>query len=578
MADVKYKAGSPAAVMTTELDGLANNARAISGAVDNTADLDFWDDVELVVTYGTAPSAGGTVELYLVESVDGTNYGDGDADVVTADGWDLSVLLGDGTGALGTPVHSGSGYSLRSISVGDVDGDGNVDTLLGSGWGLAVQKGDGLGGFTAMPAISTGSPVNSAVIGDVNDDGTMDLVAAGSLNQCTYGYYYYYYGCYGYYTSTRQVTVLLGNGLGSFALPLTSNIGTESDYGWLPGVALADLDGDDLPELITIDYYSGEAIVASNDGHWNPPPSIGISDAMVVEGDSGTVNAVFTVTIVGDPNGVSVNYATASGTAVAGADYSSTSGTLTFGVGETSLMISVPIIGDAIDEYDEQFVVNLSSASGAQLTDSQGIGTIEDDDEAPLVTINDVSNREGNKNTTSFDFTVSLSQASGKWVYVDFATADGTATVADNDYYAAGWTVYIAPGDATATITVTVPGDRRREGDETFSVELIGASEATIADGQGIGTILNDDGQGCGKGTSRPKVRNEPAPPSKQPGELSSSNGGGTAQASKPGNAPAAPAGLLPSRLVDRVLADFNPGALDAELLESLASAMSGWQ
>jgi hypothetical protein len=81
MAEVKYKAGSPAAVMTTELDGLANNARAISGAVDNTADLDFWDDVELVVTYGTAPSAGGTVELYLVESVDGTNYGDGGSGV-----------------------------------------------------------------------------------------------------------------------------------------------------------------------------------------------------------------------------------------------------------------------------------------------------------------------------------------------------------------------------------------------------------------------------------------------------------------------------------------------------------------
>jgi hypothetical protein len=77
MADIKYKAGSPAAVMTTELDGLANNARAISGAIDNTVELDFWD-VELVVTYGTAPSTGGTVELYLVESVDGTNYGDGD--------------------------------------------------------------------------------------------------------------------------------------------------------------------------------------------------------------------------------------------------------------------------------------------------------------------------------------------------------------------------------------------------------------------------------------------------------------------------------------------------------------------
>jgi hypothetical protein len=81
MADIQYKAGSPASVMTSELNSLADDARAISGAIDNTSELDFWDDVELVVTYGTAPSTGGTVELYLVESVDGTNYGDGSSGV-----------------------------------------------------------------------------------------------------------------------------------------------------------------------------------------------------------------------------------------------------------------------------------------------------------------------------------------------------------------------------------------------------------------------------------------------------------------------------------------------------------------
>ncbi|HUE75050.1 MAG TPA: FG-GAP-like repeat-containing protein, partial [Pirellulaceae bacterium] len=360
--------------------------------------------------------------------------GDAKDDVITANDYDLSVLLNEADApnelALGAPVHSGSGYGFRSISLGDVDGDGKLDTLSSSGWGLIVQKGNGDGTFTPQPAVNTGSYVHSAVMGDVNDDGTLDLVAVGSIDAytCTsYGWWYGYYGGYyycngGYNTTTRQATVLLGNGQGNFALPLTSSFGSYVGYSWLPDVALADLNGDGLPELVTIDYHAVEAIVATNDGNWNPPPSIVISDTTVTEGDSGTVNAVFTVTVIGNHAGVSVNYSTADSTAAAGADYTATSGTLTFGVGESSKTISVPVLGDTLDEYDERFFVNLSNAVGGQITDSQGIGTIVDDDDPPLVTINDVSQKEGNKGTTSFVFTVSLSEASGKWVSVNFAT------------------------------------------------------------------------------------------------------------------------------------------------------------
>lgn len=81
MADIKYKAGSLATVMTTALNSLADDARALSGEVDNTTALDFWDDLELLVTYGTAPDAGAVVECYVVPSVDGTNYTDGSGSV-----------------------------------------------------------------------------------------------------------------------------------------------------------------------------------------------------------------------------------------------------------------------------------------------------------------------------------------------------------------------------------------------------------------------------------------------------------------------------------------------------------------
>src|SRR5207249_1544242 len=78
-------------------------------------------------------------------------------------------------------------------------------------------------------------------------------------------------------------------------------------------------------------------------------------------------------------------------------------------------------------------------------------------------------------------------------VTVQYATADDTATTADADYVAAAGTVTFLPGQTSQTVTVNVVGDTKFEPDETFFVNLSGASNATIADGQGVGTIDNDD-------------------------------------------------------------------------------------
>jgi hypothetical protein len=113
---------------------------------------------------------------------------------------------------------------------------------------------------------------------------------------------------------------------------------------------------------------------------------------------------------------------------------------------------------------------------------------------ASTISINDVSANEGNAGTTAFNFTVSLSAAQPASVTVDFATADGTATVADNDYAAASGTVTFAPGDTSQTVTVQVNGDTTFEPNETFFVNLSNATgNASIADNQGLGTIVNDD-------------------------------------------------------------------------------------
>ncbi|TWT18689.1 nuclease [Luteimonas marina] len=108
--------------------------------------------------------------------------------------------------------------------------------------------------------------------------------------------------------------------------------------------------------------------------------------------------------------------------------------------------------------------------------------------------ISDTSAAEGDSGTTPFFFTISLNQPAGEGgVSVDWATADGSATVADSDYVAASGTATIAEGATSVTISVDVVGDTTTEPDETFLVDLSNAVGAEIADAQGVGTILNDD-------------------------------------------------------------------------------------
>src|SRR5262249_10893914 len=119
-------------------------------------------------------------------------------------------------------------------------------------------------------------------------------------------------------------------------------------------------------------------------------------------------------------------------------------------------------------------------------------GTILNDD-ALVLSVNDVTAAEGDSGTTAFTFTVTLSSPSASTITVDYGTADGTATAADGDYQSASGTVPFAPGVTGHTFTILANGDTKNEADETFLVNLSGASGGTIGDGQGQGTLVNDD-------------------------------------------------------------------------------------
>ena len=227
-----------------------------------------------------------------------------------------------------------------------------------------------------------------------------------------------------------------------------------------------------------------------------PPvlPALSVGDASLVEGNSGTKQMVFTVSLSQAATGpVTVNYATANGTATAGQDYVAKSGTITFAAGETQKTVSVTINGDKVAELNESLALNLSSPSGATLADGAAVGTILTDDViVPRITIADATVKEGDSGTRNLAFTVSLSEATSGPVTVTYATANGTAK-AGEDYIAQTGTLTFAAGETSKVINVAVMGDTVIEGNETLKINLATPAGGKIADGGAIGTIVNDD-------------------------------------------------------------------------------------
>ena len=216
-------------------------------------------------------------------------------------------------------------------------------------------------------------------------------------------------------------------------------------------------------------------------------PALTIADANATEGDG---EIAFTVQLnVASSLEVTVDWATADGTATQGPDYAETTGTLTFEALETEQTITVPLLDDALDETDETFTIALSNPANATLDDAEATGTIADNDAAPALTIADAEAAEGDREIT---FAVTLGAASSLAVTVDWATADGTA-IAAADYVAAEGSLTFAPGQTEAAIAVVVFNDALDEGDETFTIALSNPTNATIANGTATGTITDDD-------------------------------------------------------------------------------------
>ncbi len=296
--------------------------------------------------------------------------GDGRVDVIVA-AWQsntVKVFLGDGTGALGEPTDFPTtfidSYGPDSIAVGDFNTDAVLDLVTTTSDGIVgMLLGNGDGTFQLTRDFSMDG-AGSATASDVNADGKLDLVLTNR-------------------TSSGAVSVLLGDGHGGLS---TTPVTTSTGAGSPSSLVLADFNGDGRPDAAAANLGSNNVAILLNDGNWTvqpTPPRITISDVSKAEGkNKNSTSFTFTVSLsAAYSQPVTVSYRTVNGTATAGSDYTSKTGTITFAPGQTTQTITIQVKGDNKRESNETFYVELfNNSSNSLFSKSRGIGTILNDD------------------------------------------------------------------------------------------------------------------------------------------------------------------------------------------------------
>src|SRR6478735_5753850 len=411
-------------------------------------------------------------------------------------GYNTQGQLGDGTttnrttpaqvAGIGNVVDVGAGYYFAAA----LDASGTVWTWGTNGTG---NLGDGTTTDHLTPApVALPAAATSIAVGGSH---MLALLADGSV-------YAWGYNGQGQVGDGTTNTIVSTPSLVASLPDSVISIGASTNSSFAVGFADADADGvadatDNCPAVANPAQVDGDTdgIGDACDPTFDRKVSIGA--AQVVEGNSGTKQLVFPVTLnQASPVAVKVTYATADGTAVAPGDYTAKTGTLTIPIGATSGTISVTAKGETVVEADETFSVHLTGATPATTTlgAATGTGTIVNDDIAAHISAGDVQPVEGNSATKSFVFPITLDVPAPAAIKVAYTTVAGSAT-APGDYVAKSGTLSLAAGATSGSIAVAVVGDAIEEPTESFQLALTG-----VTSGPGIidtpaatGLILNDD-------------------------------------------------------------------------------------
>jgi ribosomal protein L35AE/L33A len=299
------------------------------------------------------------------------------------------------------------------------------------------------------------------------------------------------------FTSATNATVTIAQGstTGTFNISVNGDTIPEGSGNPRVEVFFVDLVGVTGPAVIGSDFR-GIGTITDDD---TLPTVTAISDPTVIEGNDGQVDANFEVTLSGNAQStVQIGYATADGSASAGSDYAAQSGTLTIPVGQSKGTITVKVNGDVFPEGNENFHVDLTSATLAQFGDDRrGTATIENDDAARTLTVAGGEVTEGTGATVNLEYKLRLSGTTSQEVRVTATTSDGSASAGAGDYQVKSQVITWAPNTPAdqleKTFTVVVNGDALDEGDETVIVTLSAPQNAVITGATAAGTIKDND-------------------------------------------------------------------------------------
>src|SRR5215213_966872 len=347
---------------------------------DGKPDLAILNNVfDLVDVYLNSPSGTGT-NITATEALAATvlvaTFIDFDT-TKTAASFTATINWGDGTAtSAGTITANGGGFNVTGTHTYGAAGTFNV----------SIQIADSSGNFESV--------TSSAVVKAATSTALSTSVTPSDFGQSV--------------TFTATVTSSAGTPNGSVQFK-DDGVNTGSPVA-LNGSGIATFTTNTLAagaHVITAEYSGSNTFGASigtlaGGQVVRPLPTLVISDESISEGDSGTKALTFSATLSAASNlVVTVNFATADASATAGTDYQQATGTLTFNPGETTKTVSVNITGDMTNEFDETLQLNLSNPTNAAITDSQGIGTITNDD-APVLLIDETSGRAAALDSPTF--------------------------------------------------------------------------------------------------------------------------------------------------------------------------------
>jgi hypothetical protein len=492
--------------------------------------------------FGAATTLPTSSTVYDVIAEDFNRDGKADIAVMLGNTTTALIYTGDGLGGFGSPVSFTTGSGPVSATIADFNGDRDPDLATGNVSGSAsVLLGDGAGGFGAAATYPAGgNTTRSIASGDFNSDGRPDLALANQSGSVSL----VFNSCTATRLSVPTISISdasvsegdTGTTTATFTVNLSapadrtvsvsfysaaSDAQKDVDYQTVQGrltfapgtttqTIAVPVAGDSLDEFdehfsvvlayplnTTISKQRGEATILDNDS----PPSVSIDDVSLPEGNAGTSPAVFTVTlsnVSGKP--ILLQYTTADGSATAGSDYASTTGTVSIAAGVLSTTIPILVNGDTFSESNETFVVNLIGAGNATLLKAAGTGTILNDDGGVQFASASFSVAEGAGVANAI---VTRTGDLSGIATVDYATADSAGTnncnvISGNasarcDYETTVGTLHFAAGESSKTISIPIIGDAYAEGNENFIITLSNSFGVAVLTPSAATITINDD-------------------------------------------------------------------------------------